>query len=597
MRNVRVPVIAALGALTVMASPARADYNSDRFDSMRQQAYQSGYSRSYVPPMPPTHSSSYSSPSWSSSSTSSYSSYSSSSYGSHTYGGTTSYGSGASTGSGSSPRSESWKPMTEARAKAYAQQLPGLGMSDVQRVFLACAYLDDVRCVATVIEHAKTTGPERRAEIQRLYPEASRKAVSQHALGALRLLLDAGLSPDLQTSSKVAGDRLIHDAVASGDVGLIALLAKHGAELDAPNGRGQLAETLTTNPQVLAAIREGYAQVAFALEAGDPLKRKPARALALYERACSGGSKYGCYGRGRMLAAGSAGAKDEAGAIQLFQSACPTIPAACAELGGMFEQGRGGPSDPVRAKQAYTSGCTAKDAYSCESLGWLSEGGMGMTRDTAEATRNYQLGCDLGAWTSCSALGRVIFFSGSTSDGPRALAAFQKACDRNPAGCGWLAVAHLEGGAMGITRDPAAAVPLARKACDASDAQGCTMLGLLFHKGEGGLSVDLPKAAELFQRACDSQHRRACAILGIVYDEGKGVAKDRRHAYELFERSCEAKDPYACSRLGQALWTGLPAASVKADRVRATKLLGQACDAGEADACKTLGRKAPAPAR
>ena len=63
-------------------------------------------------------------------------------------------------------------------------------------------------------------------------------------------------------------------------------------------------------------------------------------------------------------------------------------------LGMLYESGRGGIQDAVRAVAHYRNGAEARDLDAIEALARCADEGIGMSKNPAEAARLYQLAAD-----------------------------------------------------------------------------------------------------------------------------------------------------------------------------------------------------------
>lgn len=121
------------------------------------------------------------------------------------------------------------------------------------------------------------------------------------------------------------------------------------------------------------------------------------RALALYERACTGGSGMACSTLAKAYLDGDGVAKDPARANRLFSRSVALLRPQC-------DQG---------------------SARACGQVGWLHERGLGVEANLQKAVLDYQSGCDGNDGASCYNLAVV---GGATGDDAAAKALFAKAC-------------------------------------------------------------------------------------------------------------------------------------------------------------------------
>ena len=109
-------------------------------------------------------------------------------------------------------------------------------------------------------------------------------------------------------------------------------------------------------------------------------------AMQLYQRACDGGSLFGCASLGRMYEHGLGVAQDHTRAVQLYQRACEgNNLLGCARLGAMYERGLGVAQNFAQALQLLQRACDGNDPIGCLHLGAMYSHGQGVTRDNARA--------------------------------------------------------------------------------------------------------------------------------------------------------------------------------------------------------------------
>jgi len=113
---------------------------------------------------------------------------------------------------------------------------------------------------------------------------------------------------------------------------------------------------------------------------------------------------------------------------------------ACADLGMMYESGKGVPASLDSARALGQRGCDGGDGRACRGLGAMYAEGRGVTRDYGKAATLFQRGCDLGTAHSCTAAGLLYQRGlGVQRDVAHARQLFQRACQgRDPQGCAWL---------------------------------------------------------------------------------------------------------------------------------------------------------------
>jgi hypothetical protein len=131
-----------------------------------------------------------------------------------------------------------------------------------------------------------------------------------------------------------------------------------------------------------------------------------ARAAGYYQKACEGRSSAGCLNLGLFYAA----REDYARAVELYERACSDGWApACHQLAATYEQGDGVARDVPRAVSLYTQACDGEHADSCAALGSLYASGATVPRNVQLALRFYGRAfklysdaCDAGAQSDCT---------------------------------------------------------------------------------------------------------------------------------------------------------------------------------------------------
>jgi serine/threonine-protein kinase len=85
----------------------------------------------------------------------------------------------------------------------------------------------------------------------------------------------------------------------------------------------------------------------------------------------------------------------------LGQGCAGGIAEACADLGDMYEHGRGMPHDYSQALALYTKGCGGGNGTACFGAGGMYENGRGVTSDFPKAAAFYAKACKLGIKNGC----------------------------------------------------------------------------------------------------------------------------------------------------------------------------------------------------
>jgi TPR repeat protein len=223
-------------------------------------------------------------------------------------------------------------------------------------------------------------------------------------------------------------------------------------------------------------------QLGLLYRGGLGVPRDDARALGLFDKACTGGSLMGCVSQGLQYQYGYGTAKDFNKSLALFKRACDEGEEyGCLNLGVVIERGEGAPKDDARAAQLYKHACNGGVATACVDVGRLTQRGAG----------------------------------GLTADDALAFHLFKRACDgRNGAGCAELGRCYEAG--RGVTADLARAMDLYQHACDSKEEfadQACALLGKIYVEGRPGVPQDKDKGIGLLRPACssdDSFKRMAC---------------------------------------------------------------------------------------
>ena len=232
---------------------------------------------------------------------------------------------------------------------------------------------------------------------------------------------------------------------------------------------------------------------------GDLATREPlADPTSWYGKACELGDARACGNLGVLAVKMDAWPEAE----RRFRQGCDLGSGrACEMLGNLFQEGRLGKADPVRAEALYRKGCELTFGPGCFAAGVLSE-----KSNPGDSLALYTQGCALG----------------------------------DPPSCG------LAGGMRGM---PAGRNEL-EQGCNAKDGWACFQLARFWDQGWEGQVPDPKAAAKAWEGACDQKMWAACNVLGSRYEEGNGLPKDMAMATTLYQRSCDAKDAVGCVYLG-----------------------------------------------
>ncbi len=247
---------------------------------------------------------------------------------------------------------------------------------------------------------------------------------------------------------------------------------------------------------------------ALKLQKGDGVKRNPGVALELFEKVCSGGDAKGCTMAARVHAAGAKGVpKNGAKALELYALACNTgEPNACNSAGNAYGIGQlGAAVDSKRAADLLQRGCDGGVLEAC--------GLAPIMRGTSSADPAVlEPKCDAGDANACARLG-LVREHGASPDGPKACAAFEKAC---------------EGG----------------------NALSCRVVGRHYFDGRV-CPRNLAKSAALYETGCEKGSMNACFLLAVLLKKGFGVTADPKRSQELVKKACDGGLKSACQHVGK----------------------------------------------
>jgi len=236
--------------------------------------------------------------------------------------------------------------------------------------------------------------------------------------------------------------------------------------------------------------------------------RPPADGDAVLEARCTGGDVASCvHWADRLRGRGEA---HYPAVVELYRSACERgHPAACSQLGLMYQDGLGVPKDPARALALYKEACDARVPRACSRAGSMYSTGLGTARDMGQAFAYSKLGCD-------------------GDDGM---------------GCVNLGVIHVT--ADGVPRDVKLGVAALERACQLDEGLGCMRLGDLYANG-AGVDRNVTLSVMYTKRACGLENALGCGNMGINHQLGFGVEKDPLMAARFFERACELGEERYC---------------------------------------------------
>lgn len=233
-----------------------------------------------------------------------------------------------------------------------------------------------------------------------------------------------------------------------------------------------------------------------------------ARALALFERACSHGSSAACYNLSGMLLVGSHGVPaDRKRGLELAVKACHAEPKHCANAAIAYRDGIGTPRNPARSAELFSRACIGGKPEACWDLARAYYSGSGVAKDLSRSHELTMASCNGGYLHACAAAaGHFMFGTGVPKDDNLAMQWASYTCERRtPLGCSILGYYHVHGRA-GLRRDKRKGFELMRWACE-NDTAGntCEILGAAYidHKNERD-------GRYYMQKACDAGVESAC---------------------------------------------------------------------------------------
>ncbi len=209
-----------------------------------------------------------------------------------------------------------------------------------------------------------------------------------------------------------------------------------------------------------------------------------AKALALFEHACSVNDAFGCAAAGELQESGEAGAKNEKLALSNYKRACDKGQAwACARIGVRYLNGDGMPRDTALAAKALSQACDGEELEGCHNFGRMLRDGIEVPRDDARAFQLFTLSCTHNYAKrndACTDLGDLHAAGrGTPMDKAKGFELWQRACygggiAGSPVACKKAASAAEKGEGVerNETRD-VTAVGLYREGCAYGDKPSC----------------------------------------------------------------------------------------------------------------------------
>jgi TPR repeat protein len=219
-----------------------------------------------------------------------------------------------------------------------------------------------------------------------------------------------------------------------------------------------------------------------------------------------------------------------------------------ANLGIMYEQGRGVPKDDAQAVAWYRKAVEQGFAFGQAHLGIMYEQGRGVPKDDAQAVAWYRKAAEQG-----NALGQVrlgIMYEqghGAPKDDAQAVAWYRKAAEQgNALGQVRLGIMYEQG--RGVPKDDAQAVAWFRKAADQDNPDAEYSLGVMYANGFG-VGKDYQEAVTWYRKAAGQGLAAAQNNLGLMYQNGWGVPKDLAQAEAWLRKAADQDYARAQSNL------------------------------------------------
>ncbi len=352
-------------------------------------------------------------------------------------------------------------------------------------------------------------------------------------------------------------------------------------------------------PFLSTACKRGTVAACFRLAwmtwSGSGVAKNEARALSLYDDACSDGSAEACAYLGYHMMSQSEPADQ---VVRVLARACSLgSGAGCAHLGFMYATGTLVQRDDAMSTPIYVRACELGDARGCYNVGIMYRDGRGIPVDTDRAITAYELGCRAGSSTACTDLGWYYQYGESVEQNEaRAADLYRRGCEGthcqppNRRGCVNMGLTYKDG--VGVDKDPQRAAEIFKAACetetDPDDVDpeenrwhACSLLGSMYLIG-GELPSDLQLGREFSLRGCEGRDAFGCFNAAVVFAVGMGVDVDMTEAARYYKFACDLDDAEACSALGQLYASG---SGVEKDLTRAKQLFEEACAAGFREAC------------
>lgn len=311
--------------------------------------------------------------------------------------------------------------------------------------------------------------------------------------------------------------------------------------------------------------------------------------LATLQSECDSDNFESCADLGLLYDEGKGVKKDYAKAMELYQKACDNGNAlGCRKMGKLYEDGSGVKKDLNKAVESYEKACEGSSAE-CLNIGILYYYGTGVKQDYKKAFELFERSCTAGNPRGCRGLGRLYDKGlGVEIDKNEALKYYEMACDGEDSLCFDLGLLYYNGipatkeNAYGESeyyeaKDWNKAEQAYTKACNVNDYSSCHNLAVIYNQRQ-----EYHKAKDFYKKACDNNNFISCSNLGRLYENGQGVKVNLQTAIQLYTKACNGKDANGCFNLGSLYYNGK---GVKKNITKAKEYYGKACDLGAQAGC------------
>jgi TPR repeat protein len=238
--------------------------------------------------------------------------------------------------------------------------------------------------------------------------------------------------------------------------------------------------------------------------------------LQTLRRLAEGGNAHVMFRLGRLYAAGSGVARDEAEAVDWYRKGASAGNLnAMTALGVALIEGRGASKDPQEGVRLLRSAADKDNLEAMYRLGVVLADGKVAAKDSAEAMRLFTKAAEAGHVPSM--LDLAILYN--TAEGPAA--------------------------------DPVKAAFWYKRAADLGNSAGMVNLGFMHQQGKGVEKNDITAVA-LYRRAAAEGNPSGIHNLAAMLDSGRGVArKDPEQAADLILQALEMRNDFSYRQMTQ----------------------------------------------